>query len=396
MKRIAKILSLFTLLVAVLSTASAAWVYFAMRTPVELDSAVDIDVGRGETPQSVAERLQDQGVVRNALVMTLLARLRGTDREIRFGRHRFDGRLTIGDVLEELERAPQPVVRLMVAEGSTWADIAEELERSGIASAADYRAAACDPDVLAGLGALRSANCAEGFLFPDTYNLAPDTSAREIVALQIRRFGEVMSELLAELPSDTDNSLVAVGADDVDWRSDPTARASIVAKAVVLASIIEKEARLPEERTLISSVFHNRLDRGVRLQADPTVIYGVVNAGLPWDPAMLPRYLREPGPYNTYLVDGLPAGPICNPGRDALRAAFHPEKTNYLYFVARGDGSHEFSSSLDAHNRAVARLRKRRAEESRLTFARPSPSIAPEPAAEAGQDDTNEAPEGNF
>jgi UPF0755 protein len=284
----------------------------------------------------------------------------------------------------------------MVAEGSTWADIAEELERAGIVSAADYRAAVCDPGVLSGLGTLQGANCAEGFLFPDTYNLAPDMSAREIVELQVRRFGEVMTELLAGLAGDAQDSLVTSGSDDLEWRHDAALRAAVVAKAVVLASIIEKEAQLPEERVLISSVFHNRLDRGVRLQADPTVIYGVLKAGLPWDPALLPRYLREPGPYNTYMVDGLPAGPICTPGREALRAALHPEQTNYLFFVARGDGSHEFSSSLAAHNRAVARLRKLRAREAQLTFARSSPSIAPEQAAEAGPDDTHQASEGNF
>ena len=127
---------------------------------------------------------------------------------------------------------------------------------------------------------------------------------------------------------------------------------------VTMASVIEKETSAAAERGLVSSVFHNRLDRGMRLQADPTVIYGITVRGEEWNGEDLHKHLREPTPYNSYTNKGLPPGPICNPGRDALRAALDPDASEYLYFVASGDGAHAFSKSLQEHNRAVARLRK--------------------------------------
>lgn len=378
-KRLAA-LAAFTIIVA---SAGAARVYVLVKAPLALDGAIDFEVARGEPPQSVAARLQEQGIVRSAPVVLFLARSRGTDREIRFGTHRFEGSLTPAQVLDELIRPPQPTLRLTVTEGATWADVGAQLEREGIVSAASYRDAVCDPALLAELGTLKTANCAEGYLFPDTYNLAPGMTAGEIVALQRRRFEEVINELLERLPTNAENAILPPHRpDQPDWRLDAATRTVVVAKAVVLASIIEKEAGLDAERGLVSSVFHNRLRRGVRLQADPTVIYGILNTGASRDPAMLPRYVREPGPYNTYTTDGLPAGPICNPGRESLWAALQPDKTAFLYFVARGDGSHEFSSTLGAHNRAVARLRSARARSDRLTFAGPSPSIPNEQAAE--------------
>ena len=139
---------------------------------------------------------------------------------------------------------------------------------------------------------------------------------------------------------------------------EPERERELLRRAVTLASIIEKETGLPEERALISSVFHNRLRRGMRLQADPTVIYGLRVAGIPWERAVLHEYVRTPGPYNTYANDGLPPGPIGNPGLAALRAALQPTPSKYLYFVANGDGSHRFSTTLDQHNEAIADLRR--------------------------------------
>ena len=367
----------------VIGGAAAARVHHLVNAPLTLSGAIDFDVRRGEPPQSVAARLQEEGIVRSAPVVLYLARRRGMDREIRFGTHRFEGSLTPAQVLDELIRPPQPTLRLTIAEGTSWAEIGAQLERDGIVSAAAYRNAVCDPERLAALGVLRTANCAEGYLFPDTYNLAPGMSADEIVSLQLRRFAEVIGELLERLPANAENAILpSHRPPQRDWRLDAETRTATVAKAVVLASIIEKEAHFGDERGRISSVFHNRLRKGVRLQADPTVIYGVLSAGAAFDPAMLPRYLREPSPYNTYTNDGLPPGPICNPGRDAIWAAMQPNRTEFLYFVARGDGSHEFSSTLAAHNRAVARLRTARERAVRLTFARPSPTIPDEQAAE--------------
>jgi len=127
------------------------------------------------------------------------------------------------------------------------------------------------------------------------------------------------------------------------------------ARILTLASIIEKETGVPSERRRIAGVFYNRLRLGMRLQTDPTVIYGVIDSGEPWDGNLTRAHLRTPTPYNTYTNAGLPPAPICNPGRAAVQAALDPEDTPFLYFVSRGDGSHEFSRNLDDHNRAVRR-----------------------------------------
>ena len=344
--------------VAVLLAAAATRVFFLLNAPVAISAPVDVTVERGESPRSIAERLSSVGVVRSSTALVFLARSSGKDRDIRYGTHRFEGPLTPSEVLDELGRNPEPTLRVTIAEGSTLADAAEEMERQGVVTASAYHEAACDPELLATLPIDKGANCAEGYLFPDTYDLAPWMTPADVVRTQVKHFYEVMDELLAAAATVPANAIVPVSATETPWQNDAQARASVVAKTVILASIVEKEAKLPEERGLISSVFHNRLARGIPLQADPTVIYGLDTAGTPWDRAMLHRHLREPSPYNTYTQKGLPSGPICNPGRESLRAALQPPATSYIYFVARGDGAHRFSTTLADHNRAVAELRR--------------------------------------
>jgi UPF0755 protein len=335
------------LLTFVALAAAAARLSFLMNSPVVLATQREVEVGRGESPASVARRLERDGIVRNARVLLLLARMRSMDRDIRYGTHTFTGSMTPADVLAELVEPPRPTVRVTIPEGLTWDEIATLLEAQAIVSADDYRRAVCDPDLLLRLAVPSGANCAEGYLFPDTYDLAPDMSAAEIVALQVLHFERVIDRLL---PAPADGSFEPAVA---------TPQAERIANTVILASIIEAEAKVAEERALIASVFHNRLRRGIRLQADPTAIYGMHAAGEKWDGTRLHERLRVPGPYNTYTNAGLPPGPICNPGRQALRAALEPAETKFLYFVARGDGSHQFSATLAEHNRAVAQLRRR-------------------------------------
>jgi UPF0755 protein len=386
---------------AVTATAlavAAGWVFFLLNAPLAISGAVDVDVQRGETPRSIAERLEQSAVVRSADALTFLARMSGLDREIRYGTHRFEGVMTPNQVLDELRRTPQPIIRVTVAEGSTMAEIGAQLETAGIVPAAAYHQAACDPALLTGLGASQQANCAEGYLFPDTYNLAPGMTAAEIVGLQTRRFREVMGELLAARDtadaltgesSDTEGGIGVAAAAAAPAAADDQARARLVADTVILASIVEKEAKVPSERELISSVFRNRLRRGIRLQADPTVIYDLDAAGTPWDRAKLHQHLRNPTPYNTYTRDGLPPGPICNPGREALRAALSPADTKFLYFVAQGDGSHHFAATLADHNRAVAQLRRVARAAAKANAAKPcegnAPGAASSEAESAGQ-----------
>lgn len=322
---------------AVVLAMGFTWLSFLMTVPVSVRPEVSVEIARGESAGEVAKRLEDRGIIRSARALLLMARMQGLDRAFRHGEHIFEGALTPEQVLREICTDPRPTVRVTIPEGLTWLEVGRLLEDQGIVAADAYYQAVCNPELLRWAGASPEANCAEGFLYPDTYNLTPDMSADEIARLQVERFRAVMTDLREELALD-DGS---------------------VHDAVVLASIIEKETSRGEERPLVSSVFHNRLRRGMRLQADPTVIYGLQAAGTPWDGTLLHKHLRKPGPYNTYTEVGLPPGPICNPGKAALRAALTPADSGYIYFVATGDGSHRFSQTLEQHNQAVAQLRRR-------------------------------------
>jgi len=342
--------------------AAAGRTLYLAQAPVHVARAIDVEVTPGQNPRDVARTLESQGIIRSSRILVLLARLRGADRSFRHGVHRFDGTLTPDAVIDELLRSPRPTVRVTIPEGLTIDEIGALLEKRGLAAAAEYRSAACNEQFVRAAGAAPEANCAEGYMFPDTYRLAPGMGAEEIVRLQLQRFREVAGALLARLTPAPENALLADLGDPAHerpWLTNDEVRAALLRKAVILASIIEKETSRASERPLIASVFHNRLLRGMRLQADPTVIYGLAVAGTPWDGKHLSRYLRKPGPYNTYLNKGLPPGPIANPGRGALEAALFPAVTKYLYFVADGKGAHRFSETLAQHNRAVAQLRRR-------------------------------------
>lgn len=304
-----------------------------LTSAMTLASPVVIDVTPGESLGRIAKRLERAGAVHDARVFLWMARWRGTDRTIKHGRHELHGTLTIDDVLAELARTPKPILRVTIPEGLTAREIAALLEKAGAASAEGYLAVACSEELRRLVDAPPTAACAEGYLFPDTYDLVPGMSPGSIVELQVKRFVEIMGPLM-------------------ETAAEPAA-------ALILASIIEKETAVPAERPLVAAVFANRLRLGMLLQTDPTVIYGVIDSGAPWDGNLTRTHLTTDNPYNTYKRKGLPPGPICNPGRSSLEAALRPATSGYLYFVARGDGSHEFNDNLASHNQAVRRYQLR-------------------------------------
>ena len=324
-----------------LAGAAAAFVAFSLlrkelASAVTLASPVVIEVTPGESLGRIAKRLERAGAVRDARVFLWIARWRGTDRTVKHGRHELQGTLSVDDVLAELARTPKPILRVTIPEGLTAREIAALLEKAGAASAEGYLAVACSEELRRLVDAPPTAACAEGYLFPDTYDLVPGMSPGSIVELQVKRFMEVMGPLMA-----------------------PAADPESARRALILASIIEKETAVPTERPLVAAVFANRLRLGMLLQTDPTVIYGVIDSGAPWDGNLTRAHLTTETPYNTYRKKGLPPGPICNPGRSSLEAALRPATSGYLYFVARGDGSHEFNDNLASHNQAVRRYQLR-------------------------------------
>jgi UPF0755 protein len=289
---------------------------------------VVLGVGEGARFATIADDLERLGVVRSALALRLWARLTGRDRDVEWGDYLFEAPVSALAVLDRLALPPDPIGRMTIPEGLTVDETLALLVQSGHGSREAFARLLADPafldrEALPVVGA-------EGYLFPDTY-VFPSTMTPE----------RVLHEMLERFRSAFDETLAARGR----------ALGLSPHEIVTLASLVEEETTRAEERRLVSAVFHNRLRRGMRLQSDPTVLYGRPSG----DRAITRRDLETPTAHNTYVIAGLPPTPIANPGRAALEAAVDPAETDALYFVARGDGSHEFTSSLAAHNAAVAR-----------------------------------------
>jgi UPF0755 protein len=313
----------------------AAWGWRELTTAVPLPpGGAMVSVAPGEVFRVTAERLQAAGVVRHAWLVRLWARWQGADRLVRGGDYRFDGPLSPMEVLAVLRSPAAALHRVTIPEGSTVAQVAGLLAAAGYGGADVFLCLARDPDFLAALDL--PASGIEGYLFPDTYAFAWSTPPEEILTTMARRFREETAALQARRES--------------SGMSEPA--------MVTLGSIIEKEAAAAAERVLISAVFHNRLRLGMPLQSDPTAVYDPEGRAAPAHGAPTHADVVTDSPYNTYLHGGLPPGPICNPGRAAMEAAIAPADAPFLYFVARNDGTHVFSTTLQEHNRAVARFQR--------------------------------------
>jgi UPF0755 protein len=297
-----------------------------------LPNPVTLYVDEGERFGQVARELQAQGIVRWVLPLVVYARLSGKDRTVRWGEFRFAEPLRPIDVLTRLAH-PAPVLETVtIPEGLTLRQTVGLLSRAGLGAEESFTCLLNDARFLDSEGL--PAEGAEGYLFPDTYAFPRTMAPERILHTMIAGFRTAS-------PPDLERRAAALGLSEQ--------------QAVTLASLIEAETPNPDERRLVSAVFHNRLRAGMRLQSDPTVIYHRTND----DRSITRDDLARPTPHNTYLITGLPPTPIGNPGRASLEAAVDPADVEYVYFVARGDGSHEFTASLAEHNAAVARYRQR-------------------------------------
>jgi len=324
-----------TILIAgvVIVAAAGAWAWRALNTPAPLTPAgAVVFVPQGEPFRAVAVRLRRAGVVHHPWLLTAWARYRGLDRTVRSGVYRFTRPLSPIGVLEALQSRSDDARLITIPEGRTAEQIAALLEEQGYGGRDVFRCVMEDGRLLQEFAL--PATGVEGYLFPDTYSFSPMAEPDDIVRAMLVRFRQESAALAARR--------TAMGLSEVDM--------------VTLASVIEKETGQPDERKLIAGVFHNRLRLGMPLQSDPTVLYGRVDSRGPITRADL----NAPGLYNTYMHRGLPVGPIANPGRAALEAAIDPLPTKALYFVSRNDGSHEFSDTLEEHNRAVRQYQRKK------------------------------------
>ena len=287
---------------------------------------VRIEPGMGL--QTVAHQLAQEGIIDAPYKFMLLAWVKGLGKKIQWGDFELHTGMPPGIVLEYLTTGYSMLKRVTFPEGFTLQQIARRLSENNLVEEKAFLASAGDPQWLDQLGI--EGPSLEGYLFPDTYVFHRGMSVQAIQKKMVQRFKEVLDGLRK-------------GEEIKDTLSQK--------KIVTLASIVEKESALHSERPLVASVFYNRLKKGMALQSDPTVIYGIRD----FNGDLTKKDLLTPTAYNTYVKPGLPPGPIANPGKDSLEAVLHPAQSDYLYFVSKKDGSHYFSKKLKDHNRAVAR-----------------------------------------
>jgi UPF0755 protein len=289
----------------------------------------------GMAMPAIARELEARGLIRNAQTFAVIARVFGHTAQAKAGEFLVSSGWTPFEILRVITTTNGIQHKVVVREGLPWWAASKLFEAEGLATADDFAEASRNATLLQKYGV--PAKNAEGFLFPETYQLprSPEGGQAAVEAM-LKEFDRQAKKL---------------------WPQGPPPPAELL-RIVTLASLVERETGAPQERARIAGVFANRLRQGMRLQCDPTTIYGL---GPAFDGDLKRAHLEdEANAYNTYAHQGLPPGPICSPGLAALKAAINPEQHDYLYFVAKGDGSHEFSRTLDEHNRAVTRFQRHR------------------------------------
>jgi UPF0755 protein len=299
-----------------------------LTAPVNPMSAelVNIEVGQGKGLSQIAQDLKSKNLIRSVFGFKLLSRIAFESTTIKAGEYELSPKMTPKDILKKLITGDVIKRRVLVKEGANIWEIASALEQAGVVSKSDFIKEATDPGFLRKAGI--DSPSFEGYLFPETYFFSRPITAQEVI-WQMFELGE--KKWTEEYSNQMDALLMTRQ------------------EVLTLASIIQKESGDENEMPLVSSVFHNRIKKGMKFQSDPTVIYGIPN----FNGNLTKLDLETDHPFNTYTREGFPIGPISNPGEKAIRAALFPRASNYLYFVGNGKGSHIFSETLDEHNKAV-------------------------------------------
>ena len=297
------------------------------------DQAAIVHVERGSSSRQIAQQLESAGVI-DSQWRFLWVRAWNQDRTLMAGEYRFEHPVRAEEAFAMLAEGKVILYPITIPEGLNRLEITDLVTESGLVDGQEFLELTANPEPVKEL--FPGAETLEGCLFPETYNLARTSVAKDLVDAMIANFTAALEEARSQKT-----------ADIADW------------DALILASMIEKEAGDIKERGLVSSVFHNRIRRGMLMQSDPTIIYGLVLEDR-YRGRIFRSDLSDPHPYNTYVHEGFPPGPIANPGLQSLRAAFAPDESDFLFFVAKPgiNAGHAFSETLRAHNRAVRDLRK--------------------------------------
>jgi peptidoglycan lytic transglycosylase G len=323
---------LMALLIAALVIAAGLWVWLVALTarPARFDQPRIVAIRRGESFAEVADELAVQGVVRSKIMTIAYGRWTGEGSRVRPGEYAFAGGESISEVMRHLVRGDSLAISVTIPEGVTAHEIGRRLAAAGLVCDGDFDRAAANGALVRALGLERTG--AEGFLFPATYRFPASVGVNQILAAMLERFYSVLTPAM-------EARMFELGLNQN--------------QLITLASMIEREAKMPGERPVIASVFYNRLAAGMPLQSDPTAEYNTSG-----ETVRAVEAVRTVTAFNTYTNAGLPPGPIANPGLSAIDAALYPASTDYLYFVARSDGTHIFSRSFSEHLRAIAQLRR--------------------------------------
>ncbi len=339
MKRILLAIGLLALLAV---SASAVWVYKDLHTPVKhAKHGQYVEIARGSSPAAVINKLADEGIIKHRLPLTLYLKLTSNGSQLKAGEYDFPSPISPLGVFARLQEGEQRLTRLTIVEGWTRWDIANAMYKIPELQLAEPTSALPLMDNVSLISDLDpKATNLEGYLFPDTYDFPPDTKPAEIIAIMVKRFRK-------------------------EWKPEWAERAKAMdlspREVVTIASLIETEAKLKEDRPLIASVIYNRLHKQIALAVDSTVIYASKLEGK-WrnDGKVYRSDVERRSPYNTRLHSGLPPGPIAAPGRSSLEAALEPAQTDYIYYVrepSRDDGKHNFYSNSNDFEAGVRALR---------------------------------------
>jgi len=303
-----------------------------IESPASDDSTpILFTIAPGETAATIATRLERAGLIRDAGLFRLLVRYRGVDAQLEAGDYQLRPNMSLEEIVNALQHGRPSEVTVTIPEGWRAEEIAEMLEERGLVEAEEFlrtvRGGEFEYDFLSA-----ERVSLEGYLFPDTYGIPPDFEAAQIIDMMLADFGRRFAP---------------------EMRQEVARRGMSIQEVLTVASLVEREARIPEERPIIASIYLNRLEAGWLLESDATAQYALgyqEGTGQWWkSPIFLEEMTQIDSPYNTYLYPGLPPGPICNPGLASIQAVINPAETNYMFLYHKGDGSHAFAETYEEH-----------------------------------------------
>lgn len=294
---------------------------------------IKFNINSGQNLSTISDNLQNNGIIKNSFFFKILASYKESSRKLKAGEYILSASKTPLEILSIITKGSVKLYKLTLPEGLNIKEVAQRVEQAGFGASENFLLLAENQEFARKLGIDQVS--LEGYLYPETYFFPKNTPQQKIIAAMVQAFNKAYNK---------------------EFRKQTIDMGFSIHEVVTLASIIEKETGAAKERPVISSVFHNRLKKGMRLESDPTVIYGIKD----FNGNITRKDLRTWTPYNTYKIKALPPGPIANPGGLSIKAALYPDKTDYIFFVSKKDTTHKFSRTIQGHNKAVRKYQLNR------------------------------------